>query len=198
MARAVPKRRREFSAGRALAHALLDELGAPDTALLPGARRQPLWPTGFVGSISHADEACAVVVARSEALSLVGVDLEEDGPLPERVGEHVLRPEEVAGLVAVPGGAARAGRLAFSAKECVYKALAPRLDRVLEFQEVGLRWGRGATEQGGGFEARFVGPRGVPPGCPDRIAGRWIRSEGLLLTVVAVAPQAPIHNPTQG
>src|SRR5215469_16812348 len=63
VARAVEKRRAEFATGRACAHAALDAWGAPDAPLLPGPDRAPLWPDGFVGSISHARGACAAVAA---------------------------------------------------------------------------------------------------------------------------------------
>ena len=46
VARAVGKRRREFSSGRACARAALARLGVPPAPLLPGLRGAPRWPDG--------------------------------------------------------------------------------------------------------------------------------------------------------
>src|SRR5258708_8108427 len=63
VAKAVPKRRREFTAGRNCARRALAQLGYPDFALLAGSHGQPLWPPGIAGSITHCDDYCAVAVA---------------------------------------------------------------------------------------------------------------------------------------
>jgi 4'-phosphopantetheinyl transferase EntD len=53
--RACAKRREEFSAGRCAGRAALACLGVPPVAILQGRRGEPLWPSGFVGSITHCD-----------------------------------------------------------------------------------------------------------------------------------------------
>src|SRR5450631_452976 len=50
---ASPSRRLEFLEGRACAHAALRRLGYDEAPILRGKARQPRWPSGFVGSISH-------------------------------------------------------------------------------------------------------------------------------------------------
>jgi 4'-phosphopantetheinyl transferase EntD len=62
VARAVGKRRREFSTARACARDALVELGEPPQAIPTGPKGEPLWPPGVVGSITHCDgyRACAV------------------------------------------------------------------------------------------------------------------------------------------
>ncbi|RKY21173.1 MAG: 4'-phosphopantetheinyl transferase [Planctomycetota bacterium] len=189
VARAVPKRVREFATGRALAHELLDAVGAPDEPLLPGPRREPLWPDGYSGSISHCDQLCAVAVAPRAELPLLGLDLEEDLPLPADVLTRVLTlPElDVLGELPEPQRLRRARRT-FSAKEAFYKALAPRLDRVLAFEEVRIDW-LDECAHGGAFEAHFTRAERRPAGCPAYLGGRWWRAPGVVLTLVA--PDAP-------
>lgn len=191
VAGAVAKRQREFATGRALAHQLLTELGAPDEPLLPGARRAPGWPSGYLGSITHSDAFCAVAVARSDRLALIGIDVEEDAPLPEKLVPRILGTEEQAARdVLGPAARARRGRLVFSAKECIYKALAPLVDRVLGFDEVEVRFAEEADTDGS-FMTRFVQPEARPSGCPEVVHGRWMAREGALLSVIALAPVDP-------
>ena len=60
---AVPRRVREFAAGRQCARLALRELGGPDEAIPVGLSRQPKWPPGIVGSITHTVGYCLAVVA---------------------------------------------------------------------------------------------------------------------------------------
>ena len=135
--RAVPRRAREFAAGRRVARALLARLGAGSAPLLPNPDRSPRWPAGVVGSITHAADLCAVVVARSGAVSGLGVDIEADGPLEPELWPRIctLRERErLLGDGAESSG--RRARLVFSAKESAYKCVYPHARRVLGFQEV--------------------------------------------------------------
>ena len=134
IARAVPKRRREFSAGRKLAQVLLAELGAPPAPLLPDSDRCPIWPKGFRGSISHCAELCAVVVSADDRVRSVGLDIEPSVPLEARLVERIARPEELAGLDAQERGAR--AKILFSIKEAVYKCQFPISRAFLGFHDV--------------------------------------------------------------
>src|ERR1700692_4432176 len=57
---AVQKRAEEFAAGRACAHRLLAEFGIVDFPVKVAADRQPLWPEGLVGSITHTSGFCEI------------------------------------------------------------------------------------------------------------------------------------------
>src|ERR1700759_4264312 len=61
VARAVPRRRAELARGRPLAREALARLGGLTASLPPDSDGVPQWPTGFVGTISHAGEMCAAV-----------------------------------------------------------------------------------------------------------------------------------------
>ncbi|MEZ5977633.1 MAG: 4'-phosphopantetheinyl transferase superfamily protein [Planctomycetota bacterium] len=138
VARAVPKRQREYATGRRLAHALLAEYESPFAPLLSGDDRAPLWPAGLTGSISHGAGHCAVVVARTTDVRAIGVDVEDAAPLEEHLWTSVLSEPERDRLVAHGRDAGAVAKVCFSAKEAVYKAIAREVGRVLEFHEVEL------------------------------------------------------------
>jgi 4'-phosphopantetheinyl transferase EntD len=192
LGRAVPRRRRELAAGRTQARALLARLGGPPAPLLRGEGRAPRWPAGFVGSISHAGEWCAVAVARAAQVLALGLDLERDEPLETEVAARVCTPRE---LAALPGrDAAERGRhamLVFSAKEASYKAVYPLVRRVLGFQEVELE----LHPVDGRFAVRF--PADVCALLPHAAApprGRFARRAGCLVTTLTIRPESTEAN----
>jgi len=63
LGRAVPKRVREFAAGRLCARRALAEFGIVDFAVEVADDRQPVWPASMVGSITHTAGFCAAVAA---------------------------------------------------------------------------------------------------------------------------------------
>jgi len=127
IAAAVPSRRREFTAGRACARAALEELGHHGWSLLPGPRREPLWPDGVVGSISHCPGLAVAVAARSAGTLAIGVDVETDAPVPANVVRSVMDAGEAQAIerLAAQDAVTPWERLLFSAKESVYKAWYP-------------------------------------------------------------------------
>jgi len=132
------RRRREFLAGRACAHAALRAVGRDGHPLGRGEEREPLWPPGVVGSISHAEGLVGAVVAPAAAAWGVGLDIELlDPPLDAAVERLVLAPAE---LARPPGPTARLAahrtKIAFAVKECVYKGLFPRTRWPLDFRDV--------------------------------------------------------------
>jgi 4'-phosphopantetheinyl transferase EntD len=53
----APRRREEFLLGRCAARLALRKAGLRyDLPVLRGSRREPCWPDGFVGSITHCEE----------------------------------------------------------------------------------------------------------------------------------------------
>lgn len=74
-----PKRLSDFSTGRYCAIKALEQLGILDAIIPIGEDREPAWPEGIVGSISHCDSLTGAIVAkRSDHISL-GLDIEEIG-----------------------------------------------------------------------------------------------------------------------
>lgn len=122
--RAVTKRQNEFRAGRACAHDALGSLGVQHTPLLAGPDREPIWPDGIVGSISHSNHLCVAAVARATDLRGIGVDTELDELMPEALIPKVCTAREASrGL----------HRQVFSAKETTYKCLHPIVKKFFGF-----------------------------------------------------------------
>jgi enterobactin synthetase component D / holo-[acyl-carrier protein] synthase len=196
IARAVDKRRREFSTGRACAHAALVKLGVPPAPILRGPQGAPEWPDGVVGSITHCDGYRAAAVARAQDVLTVGLDAEPDDALPDGVLDRIAGPEEQAWLRQT--GALISGpswdRLLFSAKESVYKAWFPLARRWLGFEEAVITIDPAA----GVFAARLLVPGPVIGGRPlTGFSGRWAAGHGLVLTAIAV-PAGPDLNRFEG
>jgi 4'-phosphopantetheinyl transferase EntD len=135
VARAVEKRRREFASGRWCARRALFELGWREpVVLLPGSGREPCWPHGVVGSITHCEGYCAAAVAwRADIVSL-GIDAERNRALPPDVEDLVCSVDELRRLPKDQG--THWSTLVFSAKEGVYKAWYPLTRQPLEFCDV--------------------------------------------------------------
>jgi 4'-phosphopantetheinyl transferase EntD len=196
LARAVDKRRREFTTVRACARAALTRLGVAPVPLLRGERGAPIWPDGIVGSMTHCDGYRASAVARADDLLTIGIDAEPDGPLPEGVLEAIARPEErawLSDLLATEPGV-HWDRLLFSAKESVYKAWFPLTRRWLDFD--------GASVTVNPDDRTFTATLTVPPPQVDGrsltgFTGRWLARDGLVITAISVArsPSADSSEP---
>lgn len=141
IARAVPKRRREFTAGRLCARAALAQLGVSPAPLLSNPDRTPRWPQGIVGSISHCAGYCATVVARCERWAGVGVDAEAAEPLSPALAARICQGselEKLAGYTAPSG--TNWEKLIFSAKESTYKCYYPLARTFLGFHDVEIEF----------------------------------------------------------
>lgn len=133
---AVPRRVREFTAGRTAARIALQRLGYDDVAIPVGKRRQPVWPPGVTGSISHAGDYCVAAVCTRSSISSLGIDIEQATPLSDSLIELVCTPEEQARFARADGSTGLLAKFAFSAKESVFKCLFPVYGEELEFHDV--------------------------------------------------------------
>jgi 4'-phosphopantetheinyl transferase EntD len=164
--RAVPKRRREFTAGRVCARAGLLRLGIRNFPLLAGPDRSPVWPPDIVGSLSHCGDFCGVALARRGSIAGVGLDVERARPLEGRVLEIICTEGErrrIASLPDLPPGLW--AMIVFSAKESAYKCYHPLMKTYLDFHDMEIDLAP-ATRA---FTARVLSARGAgdgqaPPG----------------------------------
>ncbi|MFC8866999.1 4'-phosphopantetheinyl transferase [Streptomyces sp. NPDC057148] len=140
VARAVAKRRREFTAVRSCARRAMAKLGVPARPVLNGERGAPVWPEGLTGSMTHCDGYCAAALVRVTDLASLGIDAEPDGPLPDGVLPAVSLPTEAERLrlLAREHPGVHWDRLLFSAKESVYKTWFPLTGRWLDFTEADI------------------------------------------------------------
>lgn len=150
VARAVEKRVREFATGRHLARLALDTLGLPKAAIPSGEAREPLWPGGCIGSITHSEDLAIAAVAASSSLRSVGIDLEVADRVTPELHSRLMTPREC-GLL--PDADPGMPGLVFSAKEAGYKAVYPLVGKFIGFQEaeVDVDW------PGRRFELRYTG-----------------------------------------
>jgi 4'-phosphopantetheinyl transferase EntD len=186
MGRAVEKRRREFTTGRACARKALARLGLPPAPIATGARGQPLWPEGVVGSITHCAGYRACALARAAEVAAIGIDAEPNGPLPDGVLGEIARPGERARLAELERAdpAIHWDRLLFSAKEAVYKVWFPIAERWLGFEDAELEIDPAA----GRFHARLLAPWPQAAGAhrPTSLEGRWLARDGLVLSAIVL------------
>src|SRR3989440_895882 len=203
---ALEKRRREFRAGRACARLALAALGIHDVSIPSGPRREPLWPPGIVGSITHCRGYVAAAVVSSEHLTALGIDAEERGAVGSDLESLLCTPVEAQRHRGCEHASWRT--LLFSAKESVFKALYPLRHLELEFPHLEV-----VLEPFGEPEPGERGPslRMVPqgrfsaspaPGLPfrslaadlERIQGRFLVDERHVFTTAWLppSPDAPI------
>jgi 4'-phosphopantetheinyl transferase EntD len=182
---AVEVRRLEFVTARACARDALSRLGLPAQPIPVGARGEPLWPAGIVGSITHCTGYRACAVAPASELLTIGVDAEVDDPLPAGLIGDIALPEEqgwVEAAAATDPGVSW-DRLLFSIKESIYKAWFPLTRSWLGFEDASVAIDRAR----GTFSASLLVPGSTLGGHKlDGFSGRWIAAERLLLSAIAV------------
>ncbi|MPQ96880.1 4'-phosphopantetheinyl transferase superfamily protein [Modestobacter sp. I12A-02628] len=194
VARAVERRRLEFTTVRSCARQALARLGAPAGAILPGEKGAPIWPPGVVGSMTHCAGYRGSAVARAAEVVTVGIDAEENAPLPRGVLPLVSLPEERAQLerLALSRPDVCWDRLLFSMKESVYKAWFPLTGRWLGFEEATVS----AEATTNTFSARLLVPGPMIDGREvTGFQGRWLARDGLVLTAIATPATGPLPEP---
>ncbi len=172
-------RKREFLTGRRAAREALVLSGGQACAIPQGTRGEPLWPTGFTGSITHTKGLVAAGCLRADGLPVaanesrraeavpqktvlaVGIDLERAGRvLSEAAWQHILSAADLRMHAAVADPGLRL--VLFSAKESLYKAVYPLCGEFFGFDDASLVW------PGPG------GMPGVPAGCPGSGVARLV------------------------
>lgn len=192
VARAVAKRRREFTVVRSCARRAMEKLGIPAQPVLTGERGAPRWPAGLVGSMTHCDGYCAAALVHATDLASLGIDAEPDGPLPDGVLAAVSLPGEAERLRRL--SAERPGihwdRLLFSAKESVYKAWYPLTGQWLDFTEADIEIAVDPSDphRGSLHAALLVPGPWVGGRRRTHFDGRWTARHGLVATAVTVPP----------
>ena len=137
LATAVAKRKAEYLAGRYCCAQLLAAKGAP-TQVASGADRAPCWPAGFNGAISHCRGQAIALLARCEQ-GWPGIDIENfNADTLRESADLITTPAERARLRGGPLEYELALLLAFSAKESLYKALYPQVQRFFDFHSASI------------------------------------------------------------
>ena len=185
VANAVETRRREFITARRCAREALAKLGYAPAPIRAGPKREPLWPAGLVGSITHTTGFRAAAVAPRSLLASIGIDAERNERLPDGVEELITVPGEPEMLAALSRAfpATHWSWLLFSAKESVYKAWYPLTGRLLGFEDARL-----AIDPVGTFTAKLLVDGTRTDGGPPLVElhGRFVVAHGLVATAVTV------------
>ena len=169
---AVAKRRRDFSLGRLVARAAIEELGQPAPPLLIGHNREPLWPAALRGSITHAAGWAAAAVAPATRTANLGLDLEDSRAIRPGIEEAVTDADERRWT----GGDPVKVALVFSAKESVFKAFHRFRQEYFGFEAVHLRW------TGAGFEGTLREAMGRDWPLGTRVEIGCIEKDALVLS----------------
>jgi phosphopantetheine--protein transferase-like protein len=184
-------RRAGFIGGRVALRAAIAALGAetgdstaPASPILSTPRGAPALPPGFVGSISHKREIAVAIAARAAPTprTTIGIDVELPRPSRVDIAPRVLTPGERAALAALDPAARDAEVLfRFAAKEAIYKALDPWVQRLVSFQEVEI-----VTAPDRQRRVRLLLARGEGP---YRVDLHDASADGLVLVVASVTPE---------
>lgn len=133
------KRIDDFTRGRACAHRCMTELGLENVSLLAGEKREPLWPPGVIGSITHTTGFAAAVAARGNEIEALGIDCEVVDSVGADLWERICTPGERGRLEQLPEAQARQqAALIFAAKEAFYKCQFPKSYEWVGFEDVSI------------------------------------------------------------
>lgn len=142
LSHSVRKRQAEFLAGRICARAILDMHDHTGYTVGTGKHREPCWPKGVIGSITHSNQyAAAAACADTDAIG-VGIDIETviGLDLLNDISALVLSTDELGYLQSLEHAMdiARLVTLSFSAKESFFKAAFANVQDYFGFDAVEL------------------------------------------------------------
>jgi 4'-phosphopantetheinyl transferase EntD len=183
---ASARRLREFRAGRHCAREALAALGEPPRALPRGPDRQPAWPAGIVGSISHTRGWCGAVVARRASCGGIGLDAEEWGRVGAKLWPRIATAAERAWLAARGAEAERLATVLFSAKEAFFKAQFPASGCGVGFQDAACHL---LDPAAGAFEIELLRDLAGVGAAGARFPGRFASCAERCYTGVALPPR---------
>lgn len=139
---ALPIRKSEFLAGRFCAQQILEVL-LPETKAINvsiGPNREPIWPKGVTGAISHsANMAVCVATCETDVLGL-GVDIEKEISCEDAhdISRHIVGDCEKRLIQSCFGSYNRGLTLVFSAKESFFKAAFQHVGHFFECSAIRL------------------------------------------------------------
>lgn len=142
LANAVHKRKIEYLLGRYCLKRCFEAFGETPLMVKMGEDRSPLWPSEWVGSISHSKGQVVAVLGRSTEYAGLGIDLEAliDNPSAALQTQICSETTEISELMSSLGlSEQEALTLIFSSKESLYKLIFPRYRKFFGFQSARLR-----------------------------------------------------------
>ncbi|MDM3869940.1 4'-phosphopantetheinyl transferase superfamily protein [Porticoccus sp. W117] len=181
VSKAVPKRQAEFLAGRYCAARALSALGSDNLNVQSGENRIPIWPQKTIGSISHTAGKAVAVAGWQRDYAGVGIDCETlvSDEVCERIYDTITTPEDSQlfdnGCWQKPWFFT----LMFSAKESLFKALYPTVNKYFGFDKAQLLE---VTEEGFVIALRETLNSRWQKG--QTFSGRYLSLDGYLVTLL--------------
>lgn len=181
----MAKRQAEFLAGRLCARAALQQLEGLDCIPAIGEDRAPVWPGHISGSITHSTGHAAAIVGHKSQWRGLGMDLENLLSLEraERLAGEILTPDELQRMAAGPREQiAQWVTLTFSAKESLFKALYPIVQKRFYFEHAEvLEW-----SEAGSLRLRLLTDLSSEWCYGKELEAQFVVHEGQLLSLVAI------------
>ncbi|NMZ07204.1 4'-phosphopantetheinyl transferase family protein [Pseudomonas proteolytica] len=183
--RSVAKRQAEFLAGRLCARSALQQLEGLDFIPAIGEDRAPVWPSHISGSITHSTGHAAAIVGHKAQWRGLGMDLENLLPLEraERLAGEILTPDEMQRMATGPREqVAQLVTLTFSAKESLFKALYPIVQKRFYFEHAEVvEW-----SDSGFLRLRLMTDLSSEWCYGKELEGQFAVDDGQLLSLVAI------------
>ena len=133
------KRQLEFSTGRYCAKMALAKQGIGNFPIMRNENREPRWPKGVVGSISHCRDLCGAVTAKQTDIKAIGFDIENIRELKHEIEKLTCTPQEIAWLSRQTLYAYNElVILLFSLKEAVFKCISSYNKILLSFKDCSI------------------------------------------------------------
>lgn len=134
------KRLKDFSTGRYCARKALAKIDCVNAEILMGNDKQPIWPKGYVGSISHSNKLVGAVACKDYQIRSIGLDIETIGKIKPQMWRLLYTKAESEFLNTFTGeDLAYHTTLIFSFKEAFYKLQYPLTKTFLEFTDVEIK-----------------------------------------------------------
>ncbi len=131
-------RKEHYRSGRICAGEVLSKLGARGQPVLRDPQtREPLWPEGISGAITHSGNWAAAAAGKTSDVLGIGIDLEDlERQVDSRISRHVCIPEEQKWLQECGEDFLDKNlKIIFSAKESIFKAFFPYTRTYLHFHD---------------------------------------------------------------
>lgn len=132
------QRKQEFLLGRLAANFAIQKTLKTNKIFIinQDASRAPIWPSDLIGSISHSDSLIIAVACKKDAYLSVGIDIEKKGRTRPEVGRFILTDLDIKSVDGISESDLLT--LIFSAKESLYKALYPLVNKYFGFKAAAL------------------------------------------------------------
>ena len=131
-------RKEHYRSGRICAGEVLSKLGTLGQPVLRDPQtREPLWPEGISGAITHSGNWAAAAAGKTSDVLGIGIDLEDlERQVDSMISRHVCIPEEQKWLQECGEDFLEQNlKIIFSAKESIFKAFFPYTRTNLHFHD---------------------------------------------------------------